>query len=155
MPNKRTPPLTSTKRPFHKGFPSFNHNLKVQIPPVTTVAFYPDSKVLASLTHFVLFFTSTADVQVPPVKSGRMKLKNLIPQRYRTRLIRQFGQAKLIRLPNGQHELIGGSDADRTDALEWVSIFAHEIVFTHYHQEAEGQDRSRPSLFTPRLQPTM
>ena len=84
-----------------------------------------------------------------------MKLKNLIPLRYRTRLIRQFGQAKLVRLPNGQHELIGGSDADRSDAFEWVSLFAHEIVFTHYHREAEGRCRSRQPIFTPRLQPAM
>jgi hypothetical protein len=65
-----------------------------------------------------------------------MKLKNNIPQRFRTRLIRQFGQAKLVKLPNGQHELIGGTDADRTAAFEWVSLFAHEIVFTHFHREA-------------------
>ena len=84
-----------------------------------------------------------------------MKLKSLIPLRYRTRLIRQFGPAKLVRRPNGQHELIGGSDADRADAFEWVSLFAHEIVFTHYHREAEVRCRSRQSLFTPRLQPAM
>jgi len=66
-----------------------------------------------------------------------MKLKNLIPQRFRTRVIRQFGQARLIRLPNGQHELIGGTDADRAAAFEWSSLFAHEIVFTHFHREAE------------------
>jgi len=84
-----------------------------------------------------------------------MKLKNLIPLRYRTKLIRQFGQAKLVKLPNGQHELIGGSDADRSDAFEWVSLFAHEIVFTHYHRETEGHCRSRQPVFTPRLQPAM
>jgi hypothetical protein len=66
-----------------------------------------------------------------------MKLKNLIPQRFRTRVIRQFGQARLIRLPNGQHELIGGTDADRAAAFEWSSLFAHEIVFTHFHREAK------------------
>ena len=84
-----------------------------------------------------------------------MKLKNLIPLRYRTRLIRQFGQAKLVRLPNGQHELIGGTDTDRSDAFEWVSLFAHEIVFTHYHRETEGHCRSRQPIFAPRLQPAM
>jgi len=78
-----------------------------------------------------------------------MKLKNLIPLRYRTTLIRQFGQAKLVKLPNGQHELIGGTDQDRTAAFEWASLFAHEIVFTHYLRE-------EPELkFTafPRFQP--
>ena len=78
-----------------------------------------------------------------------MKLKNLIPLRYRTKLIRQFGEAKLVKLPNGQHELIGGSNQDRTDAFEWVSLFAHEIVFTHYQrQEPEPQ-----ILPFPRFQP--
>ena len=66
-----------------------------------------------------------------------MKLKNLIPSRYRNKLVRQFGKAKLVKLPNGQHELIGGSDADRTAAFEWVSLFAHEIVFTHFLRESK------------------
>lgn len=76
-----------------------------------------------------------------------MKLKNLIPLRYRTKLIRQFGQAKLVKLPNGQHELVGGSDTDRADAFEWSSLFAHEIVFTHFHRAAKptvGRVAPRP-----------
>jgi len=84
-----------------------------------------------------------------------MKLKNLIPLRYRTKLIRQFGQAKLVKFPNGQHELLGGSDAERTAAFEWVSLFAHEIVFTHFHREPKTQCRSREILFPSRLQPVM
>ena len=82
-----------------------------------------------------------------------MKLKILIPLRYRTKLIRQFGQAKLVKLPNGQHELIGGSDTDRTAAFEWSSLFAPEIVFTHFHREAESRTGHRKPLFTTRLQP--
>lgn len=84
-----------------------------------------------------------------------MKLKNLIPQRYRTHIIRQFGQARLVKLPNGQHELIGGSDDDRTAAFDWASLFAHEIVFTHFHREAQSPGPSRKPLFAPRLQPAM
>jgi hypothetical protein len=61
-----------------------------------------------------------------------MKLKNIIPQCCRSRVVRQFGDAKLIRRPNGQHELVGGTDADRADAFEWASLFANEIVFTHF-----------------------
>ena len=79
-----------------------------------------------------------------------MKLKNLIPLRYRTKLIRQFGDAKLVKLPNGQHELIGGTDQDRTAAFEWASLFAHEIVFTHFHREAKPLVRRgvpRPPLW--------
>jgi hypothetical protein len=59
-----------------------------------------------------------------------MKLQNLVPKRYRSQVVRQFGDAKLVRLPNGQHELLGGTDADRSAAFEWVSLFAHEVVFT-------------------------
>ena len=78
-----------------------------------------------------------------------MKLKNLIPLRYRTKLIRQFGEAKLVKLPNGQHELIGGTYQDRTTAFEWASLFAHEIVFTHFHR----QEPAHKPLYFQRFQP--
>ena len=64
-----------------------------------------------------------------------MKLNHLIPQRHRQQVIRQFGAAKLMRRTDGQHELIGGTDADRHEAFEWVSLFAHEIVFTHFYRD--------------------
>ncbi|MEJ0091321.1 MAG: hypothetical protein WDM80_16445 [Limisphaerales bacterium] len=79
-----------------------------------------------------------------------MKFKNLIPQRFRRQFVRQFGQAKLIKLPNGQHELIGGTDADRIAAFEWVSVFAHEIVFTHFHcksKRSSGRVARQPRLW--------
>ncbi len=76
-----------------------------------------------------------------------MKLKNLIPLRYRTKLIRQFGRARLVKLPNGQHELIGGTDADRANAFEWASLCAHEIVFTHFHREQPPQRPAGSGLF--------
>ncbi|MEI8289147.1 MAG: hypothetical protein WCH99_06705 [Verrucomicrobiota bacterium] len=71
-----------------------------------------------------------------------MKLINLIPQRRRLQLVQQFGRAKLVKLPNGQHELIGGTDADRAAAFEWSTLFAHEIVFTHFRRD---QEPPRPS----------
>jgi len=80
-----------------------------------------------------------------------MKLNNLIPISYRTKTVRRFGDATLVKLPNGQHELVGGSDADRTAAFEWVSLFAHEIVFTHFHREGP----KRNFLRIPRLQPAL
>jgi len=58
-----------------------------------------------------------------------MKLKHLVPQRPQGHIICEFGQARLVRLHNGRHELISGSAADRVAAQEWVSLFAHEIVF--------------------------
>jgi hypothetical protein len=81
-----------------------------------------------------------------------MKLKNIIPQRYRRQVVRQFGNAQLIRQANGQHELVGGTDADRADAFEWSSLFAHEIVFTHFHREEHGRRRPCKPWFAPRLQ---
>lgn len=85
-----------------------------------------------------------------------MKLINLFPQRNRKRLVRRFGQAKLLKLPTGEHELIGGTDADRMAAYEWASLFAHEIVFTHYRREAETpRHSSRTSLFPVQFQPAL
>jgi hypothetical protein len=92
----------------------------------------------------------------PPCQAGGvMKLKNLIPQRYRRQLVRRFGRAELVRLANGQYELIGGTDADRAAAFEWTSLFAHEIVFTHFHREEKACDRPRQSWFPARLQPAL
>ena len=82
-----------------------------------------------------------------------MKLKNIIPQSHRRQLIRQFGAASLVRLPHGQHELIGGSAADRTAAFEWTSLFAHEIVFTHFHRDIQAQCRTRRPWLASRLPP--
>ena len=71
-----------------------------------------------------------------------MKLKNMIPNRRRHQVVQQFGRAKLVKLPNGQHELLGGTDADRAAAFEWSTLFAREIVFTHFHRD---QEPPRPS----------
>jgi hypothetical protein len=46
------------------------------------------------------------------------------------KIINHFGNALLVRRIDGKHELVGGSDGDYTAAKEWVSLFAHEIVFT-------------------------
>jgi hypothetical protein len=54
---------------------------------------------------------------------------NLLP---RDQVIQQFGSAALIRHGNGKHDLVGGSNADRMEAAEWVSLFAHEIVFQRF-----------------------
>ena len=84
-----------------------------------------------------------------------MKLKNIIPQRYRNPVVRQFGAAKLIRQPNGQQKLVGGTDADRANAFEWSSLFAHEIVFTHFHREDHARNRPLKPWFSARLQPAL
>jgi hypothetical protein len=66
-----------------------------------------------------------------------MKLNNWIPFHHHHEVICQFGQAKLVRLPSGKHDLLGGTDADRAAALEWVSLFAHQIVFTRFSRERD------------------
>ena len=69
-----------------------------------------------------------------------MKLKHLFKFllstiNHQPSTIAVFGQARLIRLGwwhsarSGEHQLIGGTAADRAAAFEWVSLFAHEIVF--------------------------
>jgi hypothetical protein len=43
-------------------------------------------------------------------------------------LIASFGQARLFNRADGHVELWGGSDADRTEAKEWLSLFMHDAV---------------------------
>lgn len=59
-----------------------------------------------------------------------MKLRNLLSSILDTHEIRRFGHAQLVCRRNGRHELLGGSPSDLAAAREWVSLFAHEIVFT-------------------------
>ncbi len=46
------------------------------------------------------------------------------------KIIAIFGAARLVRKLDGHHELIGGTPADHAAAIEWCSLFAHEVVFT-------------------------
>ena len=45
-------------------------------------------------------------------------------------VLKCFGNARLIKRPDGKHELAGGNEINFTEAREWVSLFAHEVVFT-------------------------
>ena len=53
---------------------------------------------------------------------------NLWPVRHA--LVARFGPARLVRKPDGRHELIGGTEDHRATAREWCSLFAPEIVFS-------------------------
>lgn len=57
----------------------------------------------------------------------RMKMNCIFKS---AKIISRFGNAWLIRGANGKHALVGGSDGDYTEAKEWVSLFAHEIIFS-------------------------
>jgi hypothetical protein len=46
------------------------------------------------------------------------------------KILNRFGNAWLIKLADGKHELVGGNTGDFTEAKEWFSLFAHEIVFS-------------------------
>jgi hypothetical protein len=74
-----------------------------------------------------------------------MKLNHLVPQRYRSQVVRQFGTAKLIRRTAGSwrphHELVGGTAADYAAALEWSALCAPEIVFSHIRGHARPKAR--------------
>jgi hypothetical protein len=45
------------------------------------------------------------------------------------KIVHRFGNAWLIRRSDGTHELMGGNENNFAEAREWVSLFAHEIVF--------------------------
>jgi len=45
------------------------------------------------------------------------------------------GEARLIKYLDGRTELRGGSNQDRAEAREWISLFWHEAVV--------GDDRGR------------
>ena len=43
-------------------------------------------------------------------------------------VVASWGEAQLIRYLNGKSELRGGSEQDRAEAREWMSMFWHEAV---------------------------
>jgi hypothetical protein len=76
------------------------------------------------------------DSQCPTstVTLRRMKLNCVINT---GKIVNRFGNAFLIKRADGKHELVGGSDRDFTEAKEWVSLFAHDIVFSRPAQQRQ------------------
>ncbi len=60
----------------------------------------------------------------------------------RRKVIARFGMAELVRTPDCGYELHGGSDEDRAEAREWVSLFFHEAVIRQI--KVPGDARKRP-----------
>jgi hypothetical protein len=54
------------------------------------------------------------------------------------RIIARFGDAKLVKKADGRHELIGGTANDQTNAREWCSLFAPEVVFSGTARSGSG-----------------
>jgi hypothetical protein len=58
-----------------------------------------------------------------------MKLKDYYPSfMHEGEIVAYFGNAKLVRRSDCKFELRGGSNEDRAEAREWISIFMHEAV---------------------------
>ena len=63
----------------------------------------------------------------PPPYVVRMKINYIIKTKS---IINRFGNAWLVRASNGKTALVGGTASDFTEAKEWVSLFAHDVVFS-------------------------
>jgi len=58
-----------------------------------------------------------------------MKLKQFVDSIFhRGEVVACFGAAMLIKAPQGQWQLMGGTRADRSEARQWASLFLHEAV---------------------------
>ena len=69
----------------------------------------------------------------PDCQNRGMKLMQRLQQRLNRseKIVRQFGQAKLIRQPEGRHELVGGTAEDRANARDYIAFFQHEVVLSN------------------------
>jgi hypothetical protein len=59
-----------------------------------------------------------------------MKLRHLFPELERrdNEIVAAFGQARLVKRLDCRFELRGGSEVERAEAREWISLFLHEAV---------------------------
>lgn len=83
--------------------------------------------LITQQTSWKKLLTWTAFILLPTVTVWRMKMNRIIKS---AKIINRFGNGWLIRKASGKHALVGGSDGDYTEAKEWVSLFAHDIVFS-------------------------
>ena len=59
------------------------------------------------------------------------------------KIVNRFDNALLTKRSDGKHELVGGNENDFTQTKEWVSLFAHEIVFNRLRVNRRPVDRAR------------
>ncbi len=57
-----------------------------------------------------------------------MKLKFFPPFQDEGEVVAAWGQAQLIKYLDGKVKLRGGSEQDRAEVREWMSLFLHEAV---------------------------
>lgn len=65
-----------------------------------------------------------------------MKLKNLIL--IQNEVMAHFGKAKIVKTRDNNYKLVGGSEEDRSDAMDWVALFCPEIVFDQVPEETRS-----------------
>ena len=75
-------------------------------------------------------------------------LVNGISESRHLTLIARFGAARLFERPDGRAELRGGTDAERTEAKEWLSLFEHETVL-----HVAPEERPIRLRIAPRVRP--
>jgi hypothetical protein len=66
-------------------------------------------------------------------------------------LIASFGSARLYERLDGGAELCGGADPERTEAKEWISLFAHELGLSFCSSTPEKGTDPRPARAVSRL----
>jgi hypothetical protein len=57
-----------------------------------------------------------------------MRMTQLLSGWRNQELVAAFGRAQLLKNTDCTYELRGGSDDDRAQAREWISLFFHEAV---------------------------
>ncbi len=57
-----------------------------------------------------------------------MRMTEFLSGRNNQELVAAFGRAQLLKNADCTYELRGGSDDDRAQAREWISLFFHEAV---------------------------
>jgi hypothetical protein len=71
-----------------------------------------------------------------------MKLRNLLESLLvRGEVVARFGAARLVKQPEGRFQLIGGNEAERSEAREWVSLFLHEAVLVETWEVTGAKQR--------------
>jgi len=66
-------------------------------------------------------------------------------------LIARFGAAQLFERPDGRAELRGGAGPERTEAKEWISLFAHDLSLSFSSSKLENGTDPRPVRDASRL----
>jgi hypothetical protein len=84
-----------------------------------------------------------------------MKLNHLLNNDKPGRIVRKFGEAKLIKHADGKHELVGGTASDIADANDWVSLFAHEVVLTRSGVRPAARREDQPKGLAFRFRPRL